>query len=88
MRHCAKVYSKMVTKPLNNSMICTYSQGKDTCQGDSGGPLSCRMGNRWYVSGLTSWGAECASSYPGLYANVAMFSDWIWSTIAAEERKG
>ena len=34
-------------------------------QGDSGGPLQCKIGNKWHLAGITSFGSGCAK--PGYY---------------------
>eukprot|EP00058_Branchiostoma_floridae_P023049 XP_002608539.1 hypothetical protein BRAFLDRAFT_60416 [Branchiostoma floridae] len=64
-------------------MICAgYWDGKvDTCQGDSGGPLVCaREDNRWYLTGVTSWGDGCGiARKPGISARVTNYIDWIKS---------
>lgn len=53
------------------------SGGIDACQGDSGGPLICNN----LLSGIVSYGYECAlANYPGVYANVSYFNDWIVKT--------
>ncbi len=54
--------------------------GVDTCQGDSGGPLivADKRGNGWLLVGITSWGIGCAApNYPGVYAKVMNYTDWI-----------
>ena len=57
-----------------DSMICTYTEGKDTCSGDSGGPLT--QDN--FLVGITSWSDECAKDgYPGVYTEVTFFLNWI-----------
>ncbi|XP_072439564.1 neurotrypsin isoform X2 [Chiloscyllium punctatum] len=64
-------------------MICAgnLSEHKrvDSCQGDSGGPLMCqRMGGRWVILGITSWGYGCGrKDSPGVYTKVAKFVSWI-----------
>ncbi|XP_049705535.2 trypsin CFT-1 [Helicoverpa armigera] len=67
--------------PVTNGMICAGILdvgGKDTCNGDSGGPLL--YGN--LVVGVTSWSWGCAEpTWPGVYARVANYTDWIEAKI-------
>ncbi|KAH8248931.1 hypothetical protein KR032_004354, partial [Drosophila birchii] len=65
-------YNKVVTK----DNLCAAAPGKDACQGDSGGPLvDIKSGE---LIGIISWGVGCADSkYPGIYADVSFFQDWI-----------
>ncbi len=49
----------------------------DACQGDSGGPLATSVGGKWYLSGIVSWGFGCSWLTPGVYTNVANYSNWI-----------
>lgn len=63
---------------IEENMLCAGSKigGKDACQYDSGGPL---VGNNRLI-GIVSWGIGCARpEYPGVYANVAYFKQWIES---------
>lgn len=46
-------------------------------QGDSGGPLMVLIEDNYYLAGIVSFGYKCANSNPGVYTNVAKFSDWI-----------
>ncbi|MFX8466402.1 serine protease, partial [Acinetobacter baumannii] len=64
---------------ITGNMLCAAAPGKDTCQGDSGGPLfvSNRAGGVVQV-GVTSFGTGCANpSFPGVYARVSQYNDWI-----------
>ena len=56
--------------------------GVDACQYDSGGPLSCEHGGRFYLTGLVSWGHECARPHKyGVYANMFVVTSWVEKTI-------
>ncbi|XP_028679014.1 trypsin-2-like [Erpetoichthys calabaricus] len=67
---------------ITDSMLCAGfpEGGKDSCQRDSGGPLTCNG----VLYGVVSWGFRCAErNFPGVYANVCKFTDWIQNTMAA-----
>ena len=66
-------------------LLAGYVQGGvDTCQGDSGGPLVVtNEAGMIKQAGVTSWGYGCAvAGYPGVYARVSYFYDWITTNSA------
>lgn len=67
---------------LDPSFICAGGEpGRDTCKGDGGSPLICPTlanPNRYVQAGIVAWGIGCGETgIPGVYANVAMFRNWI-----------
>ena len=69
---------------LTDNMLCAGvpGGGQDACQGDSGGPLFRYDNNEVWLAGIVSWGEGCAlANYPGVYARVANFDNWITQTM-------
>ncbi|XP_073335070.1 coagulation factor IX-like [Pagrus major] len=51
---------------------------KDSCQGDSGGPHATSYKGTWFLTGIVSWGEECAKDGKyGIYTRVSMYYPWI-----------
>lgn len=78
---CATAYSN-----LTDNMICAGlpEGGKDSCQGDSGGPMVYynNSAGQWQQVGVVSFGIGCARpDYPGVYARVSRYVDWINSYV-------
>ncbi|KAH9510084.1 Transmembrane protease serine 13 [Bulinus truncatus] len=50
------------------------------CGGDSGSPLSCKIGNRYYVAGISSFASgTCQSDFlPDGYTKTSEYIDWIF----------
>lgn len=67
--------------------ICAgYPEGiHNSCSGDSGGPLIARDGPTGYLLvGVVSFGRGCAEpGYPGVYARLSTYRDWIFDQVAA-----
>lgn len=65
---------------ITHGMFCAgYSDGaKDACQGDSGGPHANQFHNTWFLTGIVSWGEECAKKGKyGIYTRVGSYYKWI-----------
>ncbi|XP_034453206.1 coagulation factor IXa isoform X2 [Hippoglossus hippoglossus] len=61
-------------------MFCAgyYNEDKDACQGDSGGPHANRRHDTWFLTGIVSWGEECAKDGRyGVYTRVSLYYRWI-----------
>ncbi|XP_066038308.1 coagulation factor IX [Chamaea fasciata] len=76
---CLKSTSTTILK----NMFCAGfpSGGRDTCEGDSGGPYTTEIEGTWFLTGITSWGEECAlpGKY-GIYTRVSKYVKWIKHT--------
>ena len=62
------------------ALFAGHARGeKGPCgKGDAGGPLACLKDGKFYLSGVTSSSVGCArAGFPGVYANVKFFMDWI-----------
>ena len=85
MNACKRVYDFN-----NNKQLCAgnYQYSKDSCQGDSGGPLMYKVNDQWIVSGIVSYGYECArKNYPGVYTRVSAYVSWVQNAISNSSRK-
>ncbi|KAF4802167.1 Coagulation factor IX [Turdus rufiventris] len=70
------------TTILQNMFCAGYATGgRDTCEGDSGGPYTTEIEGTWFLTGITSWGEECArpGKY-GIYTRVSKYVKWIKQT--------
>ncbi|XP_010893534.1 coagulation factor IXb [Esox lucius] len=65
---------------VSHFMFCAgYRNGEmDSCQGDSGGPHATRFRDTWFLTGIVSWGDECAKEGKyGVYTLVSRYYRWI-----------
>lgn len=64
-------------------MFCAGYQNEkmDSCQGDSGGPHATNYKGTWFLTGIVSWGEECAKDGKyGIYTRVSRYHQWISQT--------
>ncbi|XP_049598685.1 coagulation factor IXa [Syngnathus scovelli] len=69
---------------ITPAMFCAgyYNEAKDACQGDSGGPHANKINNTWFLTGIVSWGEECAKDGKyGVYTRLSLYVDWIHNMI-------
>uniref|UniRef100_A0A8C0DQI9 Coagulation factor IX n=1 Tax=Balaenoptera musculus TaxID=9771 RepID=A0A8C0DQI9_BALMU len=65
---------------IYNHMFCAgfHEGGKDSCQGDSGGPHVTEVEGTSFLTGIISWGEECAvKGKYGIYTKVSRYVNWI-----------
>ena len=75
---------------ITRYMFCAgyESEAKDSCQGDSGGPHTNRYHDTWFLTGIVSWGEECAKEGKyGVYTRVSHFYRWIRRVMRSQTRK-
>ncbi|XP_061215704.1 coagulation factor IX [Neopsephotus bourkii] len=74
---------KSTATTILQNMFCAGfpAGGSDTCGGDSGGPYSTEIEGTWFLTGITSWGEECAKPGKyGIYTKVSKYLKWIKET--------
>ncbi|XP_070993732.1 coagulation factor IX-like [Oncorhynchus clarkii lewisi] len=82
---CKDSSSARITK----YMFCAgYAHvAKDSCQGDSGGPHTNRYHDTWFLTGIVSWGEECAKDGKyGVYTRVSHYYRWIRHVMSVTKR--
>uniref|UniRef100_A0AAQ6IE99 Coagulation factor IXa n=1 Tax=Anabas testudineus TaxID=64144 RepID=A0AAQ6IE99_ANATE len=65
---------------ITRVMFCAgyHNEAKDACQGDSGGPHANIFYDTWFLTGIVSWGEECAKiGKYGVYTHVSLYYPWI-----------
>jgi len=56
-------------------------QASYSCIGDSGGPYTTDIEHVWFLTGITSWGEQCAKKDKyGIYTRVSRYVKWIRET--------
>lgn len=76
---CVRSTEQVVT----DNMFCAgYLQDNlDACSGDSGGPFVANYRGTWYLTGVVSWGEECAAKGKyGFYTRLGNYLHWIHDT--------
>ncbi|KAM6253499.1 coagulation factor IX [Porphyrio hochstetteri] len=71
---------KSTSTTILPNMFCAGfpAGGSDTCAGDSGGPYTTEIEGTWFLTGITSWGEECAKPGKyGIYTRVSKYLKWI-----------
>ncbi|XP_052027639.1 coagulation factor IX isoform X2 [Apodemus sylvaticus] len=71
---------RSTTFTIYNNMFCAgYREGgKDSCEGDSGGPHVTEVEGTSFLTGIISWGEECAMKGKyGIYTKVSRYVNWI-----------
>ncbi|KAG5284664.1 hypothetical protein AALO_G00029140 [Alosa alosa] len=66
--------------PVSRFMFCAgyKTLKKDACQGDSGGPHATKYKDTWFLTGIVSWGEECAKDGKyGIYTRISKYFHWI-----------
>ncbi|KAM3875053.1 coagulation factor X [Diretmus argenteus] len=73
---------------ITDNMFCAgYLQASmDACSGDSGGPFVVNFRGTWFLTGVVSWGEQCAAKGKyGVYVRLGNFLGWIRDTMEKQE---
>lgn len=71
-------------------MFCAgyYDEAKDACQGDSGGPHVNSIHDTWFLTGIVSWGEECAKDGKyGVYTRTSLYYHWIKHVMGSTKQR-
>lgn len=71
-------------------MFCAgyYDEKKDACQGDSGGPHANSIHDTWFLTGIVSWGEECAKEGKyGVYTRLSLYYPWIQHVMGLTKKR-
>ncbi|XP_008820024.1 coagulation factor IX [Nannospalax galili] len=71
---------RSTTFTIYNNMFCAgyHDGGRDSCEGDSGGPHVTEVEGISFLTGIISWGEECAlKGKYGVYTKVSRYVNWI-----------
>ncbi|XP_053503854.1 coagulation factor X [Ictalurus furcatus] len=73
---------------ITDNMFCAgfLHAEKDACSGDSGGPFVVNYRGTWFLTGVVSWGEQCAADGKyGVYTRISNFLYWIQDEIKKQE---
>ncbi|XP_050085427.1 CLIP domain-containing serine protease 14D-like [Anopheles aquasalis] len=85
---CARAYGINSPEVAQVQLCVGGEPRKDVCHGDSGGALMQRENaDRWTQVGIISFGSKkCGKALPGVYTNLARYTDWIQASIETLEK--
>ncbi|XP_054452358.1 coagulation factor X [Anoplopoma fimbria] len=86
-RDCSASTEQVIT----DNMFCAgyLAVAEDACSGDSGGPFVVNYRGTWFLTGVVSWGEECAAKGKyGVYTRLGNFLTWIRDTMERPDLNG
>ncbi|KAM6946077.1 coagulation factor IX [Aplochiton taeniatus] len=75
---------------VTDNMFCAgfLETAMDACSGDSGGPFVVNYRGTWFLTGVISWGEECAAKGKyGVYTRLGNYLRWIYDTMEKQKEK-
>lgn len=80
LEECQSSYQDIL---IEEQQFCASGpSGADACKGDSGGPLLIEGEEEDLLVGLVSFGEDCGDpAYPGVYARISTYHDWLQQRI-------